>query len=362
MNDNTISKLEVTFSNGASETTDLTVTLLANGLYSIKGNYACTRSFGFPASETVVRSGGAFHDDMKTLFDKLIVSCHQGWYHHHRAPGTRMLGNFGAGTWSIRMERGDQVERWDGVGRAPRGLDNVYEELMAFGMSRLRFGRVGAGSFEQICGPIESVEQRIWHITSYRDELARALAVIDGGVDGKDLSLAEAALLFDEFIDDVRLYLVECDRGALERSNFRWAWKIPDSFEALCLADVKGASRSMMLLLFGALVRCNPTHDELQRLVRDKVLDRWCARLDEIPREERAEQRRIEQEKNLAIREQIEASVRKFVAERKPFTSYDVAKDCGVSAQMASGRIRMLVKRGEVRPVEGSMPRRYLAA
>ena len=143
---------------------------------------------------------------------------------------------------------------------------------------------------------------------------------------------------------------------------FAKAWHVEETMDSLNAINVGDANRRNMMLLFGALVRLGPSHGDVARLVRDGSFKRWCRRLHEIPREEKEERRRLEREKRLAIAGEIDNAVRKFASVKTPFTSHEVAKSCGVTPQQASARIRTFVQRGELTPLDGSLPRRYRAA
>lgn len=385
MVESSVRRIEVEFARSSAEKTELIVSQHGEGLYDISGAYLLAQGSGFPSHEMMQRTGSAFADRIEELRQKLAVSCHT-WYHHYCRDSVGVPDRYYPSSWSIRIDNGGVVERWEGLGCAPRGIDNVYGELVAFGMPGLRLGY--ADSFESVCSRSETDALDPWHIMSYRKTLKRLVEEMDRdkakgevktgmkrpwvmargtseaktsvATDGK--AAADVARIMNEFVDDTRLFLRLNAPDTLDESAFAKTWKKGETIEALCAADVSTANRRGMMLLLGAFVRLNPSHDDVVHLVRSGAFDRWCDRLRDIPHEEHEKRMREEREKRLAIADQIDTAVRKFVAAKNPFTSHDVAKSCGVTPQQASGRIRAFVQRGEVVPLEGSLPRRYRAA
>ena len=354
MLESSVKRIAIKFVYNNSESTVLIVERQNEGLYDIKGEYRYSRGSGFPAHEVLRRSGGAFADRIEELRQNLVVSC-RSWYHYYCRYGVGMKNNSYESSWFIRIEGDDTTEHWEGVGCAPRGLDNVYEELVAFGMPSLRLGY--SGSMEAACCGSETTPLDPWHIVSYDLALERLIEEMD-----KSEASDDSIMLLDEFVDDVGLFLEQNCADALDADAFVKAWHVEETMSALNALDVDGANRRNIMLLFGALVRLKPSHGDIARLVRDGSFKRWCKRLHEIPREENEERRRLEREKRLAIAGEIDNAVRKFAAVKAPFTSHEVAKSCGVTPQQASARIRAFVQRGELIPLEGSLPRRYRAA
>ena len=354
MLESSVKRIAIKFVYNNSESTVLNVERQNEGLYDIKGEYRYSRGSGFPAHELLSRSGGAFADRIEELRQHLVVSC-RSWYHYYCRYGVGMKNNSYESSWFIRIEGDDTTEHWEGVGCAPRGLDNVYEELVAFGMPSMRLGY--SGSIEVACRCSETTPLDPWHIVSYDQALERLVEEMD-----KDEASDDSIMLLDEFVDDVGLFLEQNCADALDVGAFAKAWHVEEAMDSLNAINVGDANRRNMMLLFGALVRLGPSHSDVARLVRDGSFKRWCRRLHEIPREEKEERRRLEREKRLAIAGEIDNAVRKFASVKTPFTSHEVAKSCGVTPQQASARIRTFVQRGELTPLEGSLPRRYRAA
>jgi hypothetical protein len=278
----------------------------------------------------------------------------RGWYHHYRGKGARRPGGDDC-WWSIRLESRDgHVERWEGVNNAPDNIDDAYQQLLAFGMPRLRLGFYG--DFKNACGTWPTDASNLVPLLCYRPLLEEAMAPA-----APDEVPDEARLVAREYCADIRL-LLDGQGCVPTEADLQDIWDVERSVDGLLRAPVDAAPRRQMLALFSALAHRPNGPDLILRAWRNKTLARWWKRLEELPDEERAARELARIETQHETQANIDTEIRRLIDEREEFTSYEVGRTCNSSAQQASARIRQFVRNGLLCTVGDDYPRRYRAA
>ena len=352
--DGRVERVEVQFALDGSTSTGMSISRNEDGTYAALAVYRRNDARLFPSRETFEREGGVTSVEVERLVEELLKVA-GGWYHHYRRQNTYgRRGSEDACWWSMCIAYGNGSEvRWEGVDKAPDTIDRAYRLLVDFLMPSLplQYGE----SFRDECGWCDS-DATLSQLTSYERLLAEARALDDDG-----RSVGEFSRMVGEFASDALRYVTENHPNALGQEALR-VWGIDSTQEGLCAIRVEGASRLKMMALFAALAGLDDLDDVMASMLDNGVLHRWCQQLVRIPVEERQEQERLRREEARAMTLMVDNSIRRRISEGETFTSYDVARECDISAQQASGRIRGFVHRGELRPVGTETPRRYRAA
>ena len=361
MGDTAVVRLEARFALDEKESTCLMVEREEQGRYELKGRYQkddrSYRSYyeqSFPSFETLSRVGLLSVSEVEELFRKVRLICRRNWYHHNqRGDVNRRTTYYDMGyqshrSWQIELEQEDgSIERWDGVGYAPEELDELYQVLITYAMPPVVDGSFASCCFSELDGPGDPSP-----LTCYHD----LFCAVDEGETSDEWSL-----LVREFVEDTVLYLGKYYPDTLSPQG-RVVWDLADDIQGLCDTDVSSAPRTQMMALFGAIASRSDAMDAARTLVESGTLGLWCERLRKIPHEEWDEMRRQEEEERRLRLAHIDEVIRERVEGAQPFTAMDVAQECGVTTQQASGRIRRFVKQGELLTVGTETPRVYQAA
>ena len=349
-----IGNIDVQFALSESESSDLSARRCADGSFDVVARYQKTSGITFPSRETIERSGSVPGHVVSEFVRCIRQVASRRWYHHYRGKGARRPGGDDC-WWSIRLESRDaHIERWEGVNNAPNTIDDAYQQLLAFGMPRLRLGFYG--DFKNACGTWPTDESSLVPLLCYRQLLDEAMARA-----APDEVPDEARLVAQEYCADIRL-LLDGQGCVPTEADLQDIWDVERSVDGLLRAPVDAAPRRQMLALFSALAHRPNGPDLILRAWRTKTLARWWKRLEELPDEERAARELARIETQQETQANIDTEIRRLIDEREEFTSYEVGRTCNSSAQQASARIRQFVRNGLLCTVGDDYPRRYRAA
>lgn len=347
-----VERVEVLFALDGNTSTGMSINEREDGTYDVLGVYRRNKPLLFPSRESFEREGCATAVEVGKLIESLMKVTGT-WYHHYRQKAYPRHTTDNSCWWSMRItyDTGGEL-RWEGVDEAPDTIDEAYQLFVDFLMPPLRLGY--RGSFRDECGWYVS-DGSMSRLTSYERLLGEARAL-----DGDD-DAGEFSLMVGEFASDVLRYVGENHPNALGEEALR-VWGIDPTLEGLCSTRVEGATRPQMMALYAALAGMDDLCHAVSVMLDGGILHDWCQQLVRIPVEERQERDRQRREQARALSLMVDNSIRRRISEGVTFTSYDVAKECDISAQQASGRIRGFVHRGELCPVGTETPRRYRAA
>jgi hypothetical protein len=349
-----IRSVDVQFALSSSEVTAAAMRPREDGDFDVCASYHKTSGQAFPSQETIERRGTAPARVVQELARSLQHTASRGWYHHYRGKGARRRGDDDC-WWSIQVvTHAGQTLRWEGVNNAPTSIDDAYQQLLAFGMPRLRLGYYG--DFQSACGTWPADDMSFVQLLCYRPLFEAALAGL-----GPDEVSDEARLVAREYCDDIKL-LLDTIQDVPNESELEGGWGVEPSAEGLFAASVEEAPRKQMLALFGALAR-RPNGPALMiRAYRHKTLLSWWKRLEAIPDEEHSARERDRIEYQQMQQAGIDSEIVRLIDTGEVFTSYEGGRACNSSALQASVRIRQFVRQGLLRTVGDEYPRRYRAA
>lgn len=358
MLDRGINRIEASFSLGNNESTKLVVE--SPVLYGFKAtaSYSSKQRAMFPSNETAERSGSVDNDLVESLAHQILTICDQNWFHRYTTRQAA-LAHYDCLRWKVAVERdGKRRAQWEGCDKVPQGMLALYDSLTAFGMYGLRgfasytHGRELDGTCDESFS--YGLKDEFGHILCYEKLFDEVLsAENDPGEQG--------LWLVDDFCDDVRLYLRHQRPRALEQDEKRPSY-YRERIDDICATGVGGATREEMLDLLGRLMRVWEPQTAITEFVSNGTFARWCERLRRIPREEYEERERAREQERANRAKRIDDAIRSRMEMNRPFTSYDVAEDCDITAQQASVRIRSFVRKGVLLALEGDLPRQYQAA
>ena len=347
-----VKKLNALFNTG-QQSTRITIARGEEGQYRASATFQQGELEGFPAREVTKREGAVDPDNVRSLVDDLQARC-SDWYHHYLPVQQQQSEHQEAlkSWWGLCIQYGDgTVRRWEGVEAAPWNLDDVYDDLKAFGMPSLKLD--WPGSFVQQFH--SRSKRRGLEMVEYYDRVLRESYEREEGP-------GEATtLVAREFLDDLELALLWDGIDLSPRIAFRM-WGIEPNFQSLREVDVSEATHAQMVSLYEALTHAEDPLATMLALMECGVLDAWGRRLEELPRKNPDGFWGRDNEIREIERKAVDVEVRKLIEEKVVFTARDVAERVGCTGQRTSARIRAFVSKGELKVVGDGVPRRYQAA